>query len=100
MQDLNKTEKINAFSEKSKKLITDMGNAEILELCETSFKVTSSKRTSPMVPNMELPSGNECTTKPRKCCRKLANPIMVGTKPFWKNGTRTANTATLCQNFG
>ena len=36
LQDLNKTEKINTFSEKSKKLITDMGNTEIFELCETS----------------------------------------------------------------
>ena len=26
------------------------------------YPVTSSKRTSPMVPNMELPNGNECTT--------------------------------------
>ena len=30
------------------------------------FPVTSSKRTSPMVPNMGLPSGNSCATKPRK----------------------------------
>ena len=34
--------------------------------------------------HMELPSGNECTTTPRRCCRKLANPSMVGTRPFWK----------------
>ena len=39
---------------------------------------------------MELPNGNECATKPRTCCRKLANPSMVGTKPFWKDGTMTA----------
>ena len=38
LQDLNKTEEINTFSEKSKKLITDMGNTEIFELCETSSK--------------------------------------------------------------
>ena len=121
------------FSEESKMLITDMGNTEIFELCETSSKtqcpvcnfykeivenirkvpkswtrrtstpyqvqVTSSKRTSPVVPNMELPNGNECTTKPRRCCRKLANPIMVGTKPFWKDATRTTNTASLCQKL-
>ena len=37
-QDLNKTEEINTFSEKSKKLVTDMGNTEIFELCETSSK--------------------------------------------------------------
>ena len=38
LQDLNQTEKINKFSEESKKLITDMGNTEIFELCETSSK--------------------------------------------------------------
>ena len=38
LQDLNKTEKIHTFSEKSKKLITDMGNTEIFELCETASK--------------------------------------------------------------
>ena len=38
LQDLNKTEKMNKFSEESKKLITDMGNTEIFELCETSSK--------------------------------------------------------------
>ena len=31
---------------------------------------------------MELPNGNECTTKPRRCCRKLANQSMVATKLF------------------
>ena len=39
---------------------------------------------------MELPNGNECTTKPKRCCRKLANPSMVDTRP---------NTASLCQKF-
>ena len=38
LQDLNKTEEINMFSERSKKLITDMGSTEIFELCETSSK--------------------------------------------------------------
>ena len=38
LQDLNKTEEITTFSERSKKLITDMGNTEIFELCETSSK--------------------------------------------------------------
>ena len=36
LQDLKMTEKIDSFSEKSKKLITDMGNTEIFELCATS----------------------------------------------------------------
>ena len=38
LQDLNQTEMINMFSEKSQKLIADMNNAEIFELCETSSK--------------------------------------------------------------
>ena len=114
------------FSEKSKKLITDTGNAEIFELCETSSKkqctdcalyceigiaycscgrslqpsqrtkqldkknydASSSKRTNSVAPNMELPSGNACTTRPRRCCRKLANPSMVVTKRFWKDCAR------------
>ena len=50
-----------------------------------NFPVTSSKRTSPMVPNRELPNGNECTSMPRRYCRKLANSSMVGTKPVCKN---------------
>ena len=37
-QDLNQTEKINKFSEKSQELIADMNNTEIFELCETSSK--------------------------------------------------------------
>ena len=39
LPDMKQTEKINAFSERSKKLITDMGNTEIFELCETSSKI-------------------------------------------------------------
>ena len=64
------------------------------------FQVASCKRTSPVVPNMELPNGNECTTKPRRCCRTLANPSMVGTKPFWKDGTRITNTTSPWQTLG
>ena len=39
MEDLNKTEEFNPFSEKSKELITSMGNMEYFELCETSSKI-------------------------------------------------------------
>ena len=39
MEDLNKTEEFNSFSEKSKELITSMGNTEHFELCETSSKI-------------------------------------------------------------
>ena len=39
IQDLNKTEEFNPLSEKSKELITSMGNAEYFELWETSSKI-------------------------------------------------------------
>ena len=39
MKDLNKTEGFNPFSEKSKELITSMGNTEYFELCEISSKI-------------------------------------------------------------
>ena len=35
---MNKAGKINKLSEESKELITDMGNTEYFELCETSSK--------------------------------------------------------------
>ena len=61
------------------------------------FPVTSSNRTSPMVLNMELPTGSECAIKQRRCCRKLANPSMVVPKPSRKDGTRVTITESLCQ---
>ena len=33
-----------------------------------------------MVPNMKLPSGNECTTRPRRCCTKARQPKHGGYK--------------------
>ena len=39
IEDLNKTEEFNPFSEKSKELITSMGNTEHFELCEMSSKI-------------------------------------------------------------
>ena len=39
IEDLNKTDEFNLFSEKSKELITSMGNTEFFELCETSSKI-------------------------------------------------------------
>ena len=38
LQDMKQTEKINAFSGRAKKLITNMGNTEFFELCEISSK--------------------------------------------------------------
>ena len=38
LQDLNQTEEINDVTKKSQKLIADMNNTEIFELCETSSK--------------------------------------------------------------
>ena len=39
VKDLNKTEELNPFSEKSKEFITSMGNTEYFELCEISSKI-------------------------------------------------------------
>ena len=39
IQHLNKTEKVNPISAKSKELITSMGNTEYFELCGTSSKI-------------------------------------------------------------
>ena len=39
MEDLNKTEEFNQFSEESKELISSMGNTEYFELCEISSKI-------------------------------------------------------------
>ena len=39
IEDLNKTEEFNPFSEESKELITSMGNTEYFELCETSSEI-------------------------------------------------------------
>ena len=42
IEDLNKTEEFNPFSEKkSKELTTSMGNTEYVEMCEISFKIHS-----------------------------------------------------------
>ena len=38
IEDLNKIEEFNLFNEKSKELITSMGNTEYFELCEISSK--------------------------------------------------------------
>ena len=39
IEDLNKTGEFNPFSEKSKELITSVGNTEYFELCEISSKI-------------------------------------------------------------
>ena len=74
LQDLNKTEKINTFSEKSKKLITDMGNTEIFELCETPSK----KRCSDC--NLYWKFGTVCCS-----CRRSLKPSQSTTKLDKKN---------------
>ena len=120
------------LGEKSKKLITDMGNTEIFELCETSSKkrcpdcalywetdivywscgrclIPSQKyqkvgqeelwrlinsrlrHPHPWCQTWSFRAATNVTTKPRRCCRKLANPNMMGTKPHWKDGTMVTN---------
>ena len=39
LEDLSKTEEFNPFSEKSKELITSMGDTEYFKLCESSSKI-------------------------------------------------------------
>ena len=76
-----------------------VGQEELRRLINSRLR-HQKKRTYTEVPNMELPNGNECATKPSSRCRKLANPSMVGTKPSWKDGTTRTNTASLCQKLG
>ena len=128
------------FSERSKMLITDMGNTEIFEFCNL-FQDTSApivliywqigivycsggrslersqrtkqfdkknydalflrhKKTSPMVPNMELPKGYECTVKQRRCCKELANPNMEDINPYLSDGTTITTAEILCHSSG
>ena len=39
MEDLNKTQEFNQFSEKSKELLRSMGNTDNFEMCEITSKV-------------------------------------------------------------
>ena len=59
--------------------------------------VTSSKRTSPVVPNMELLYGNKCTTKAKEMLQKARQPKHDGHKTILKN---MPNTASPCQKLG
>ena len=61
------------------------------------FPVTPSRRTSPMVPNMKLPNGNELYHKAKEMLQKARQPKHGVTKLFWKYGPRTINIASLCQ---
>ena len=145
LQDMKQTEKINAFSKRAKKLITNMGNTELFEVCEISSKTQCSNCSlywnidivscslgrslipsqrkkqldkknydafsihryvikkglnSSMVRNMELPKGNECTIKHRRCCKKLANPNKEDINPYLSDGTTITITEILCHSSG
>ena len=52
-----------------------------------------------MVQNMDLQSGNECTTMPMKCCKKLVSKSMVDTTPSLKDGTLRTSSAILCIQY-
>ena len=41
MEDLNKTQEFNQFSEESEELISSMGNTEYFEVCEISLRLFS-----------------------------------------------------------
>ena len=49
LQDLNKTEELNKFTEKLQKLIADMNNNEIFELCEIGIVSCTCGRCSKIV---------------------------------------------------
>ena len=67
---------------KSKTLAKDqtVGQEELRRLIKSRLR--HQKKPTPWVPNMRLPSGNECTTRQRRCSRQLAKASMVVTKPF------------------
>ena len=72
LKDLNKTEEINEFSEESKKLITDMKNTVIFELCETS----SEKQCADCAWNWEIGLSVvllEEVYNPRKSCTRTTS---------------------------
>ena len=63
-----------------------VGQEELRRLINSRLRRQKKKKTSSVVPNVELPSNNECTRNPRRCCRKLVNPSMGSTQPIWKDG--------------
>ena len=64
------------------------------------FQAMFSKRTPFPVPNMDFLNGNECTSRLRKCCKKLVNPIMEDINPYLGDGTKTTITEVLGPSLG
>ena len=58
------------------------------------------KEPTPWCQTWSFRAAANVTTRPRIRCRKLANPTMLGTKPFWKDDTTTTKIASLCEIFG
>ena len=60
----------------------------------------SSKRTYSVVPNMELPSGNECTAKPRTCRLERAKATKAAPmlqEPLWTKAAQMTDTCEQVQ---
>ena len=64
------------------------------------FLAMLSKRITVAVPNMDLLSDSECTTRPRICCKKLVNPSMDDTIPYSKDGIVTPNIESVLSDIG
>ena len=65
------------------------------------FPTTSSKRTPLVVQHMDVLSGNERTSRLRKCCKMLSSTqALEDINPFLRDGTKTTNTESLCDSSG
>ena len=73
---------------------------ELDKTTSNQLQALLSKRTPFAMPNMDLLSGNECTARLRKCCKKLVNPSMEDINPYLKDGAKTTNTEILCHSSG
>ena len=51
-----------------------------------------SRRTAVAVPNTDLLNDIECTTRRKKCCRKLASPNIKDIHPYLRDDTTTTST--------
>ena len=65
-----------------------------------NLRLSGKHRDTPVVPNMELLCGNECTTKPRRCCRKVVNQSMAWGADFSVWRTCTGRSLLHCSKRG
>ena len=55
------------------------------------------RRIAVAVPNMELLNAKECTTRLKRCCRKLVKKSTEAIYPYLQDDIMTTNTESLCQ---